>query len=86
MLSLSACSRLKRVAYLAEARCQRTIGTCYLIDIAITLEYLQCVLCKESWKYLFVDTHRVYEFHSREIVHHKLLARLRIHKMFAQGL
>ena len=74
------------IANLPVARCQRTISTCYLIHIAIAFEYLQRILGKESRKHLLVYPHWVYELHGRKIIHHQLLARLRVHEMLAQGL
>ena len=65
---------------------QRTVCTCYLVDIAVLLEYQQRLFCQPRGQFLFTDAIGVEQFHAWCVVSHKLLAAVSIGQMFCQCL
>ena len=74
------------VAYLTVAGSQRTVGTCYLIHVAVVLEEKERVLREPPCEHVVVDILGIDELHGGHVVRDQLVAGIWIHQVFREGL
>ena len=74
------------IAYLTETGCERSVGTGYLIDVAILLEDAECVLGQPACQHVLVHIVRIDEFQGGQVVCQQLTAAGVVHQVFRQGL
>ena len=74
------------VAYLTETGCERSVGTGYLIDIAVLFEDIQRVLGQPACQHILVHVLGIDEFQGGQVVGQQLSAAGVVHQVFRQGL
>ena len=65
---------------------QGTVGTGYLIDVAIKGEEMKGIFCEPSCQHVVVNTFGINELHGWQIVGQQLVAVIGIHEVFREGL
>ena len=66
------------------ARSQRSISTCYLIDVTIAREDVKGLLRQIYGQHIVADAIRIQEFHGWQVVGNQLLTSLWVHEVFRQ--
>ena len=65
---------------------ERTVGTSYLIDIAIMLEKIECRLCEIASQHIVVDPIRIKELHRWQVVFDKPFTVFWLHQVLRECL